>query len=126
MLNVYGKTPEQLGNVTKLFFAVLANYPAETIKAAFLTYLKTNSTMPTPADIENIINPPRPKPDWPVYIALKKRIHDGYFPLSDERQFLRDCEQYAKDNLAEQQGAWADAQRQIESFKTLQLADYSE
>lgn len=70
------------------------------IITAMKSYVLAKNDIPTPSDLLQIINPPKQewKPDWAAYIAMKKRIHDhGYYPYSDEREFLRKCDQYAVD-----------------------------
>lgn len=54
-MNVYGKEPEQLENIDKIFQMVLGDYKIEAIEKAFINYLKEKSEMPTPADIIKII-----------------------------------------------------------------------
>lgn len=98
VLDVYGKTPEQLTNIIKAFVLQLSEYPYAAIRDAFRQYLKRNSKMPTPADIVNIIDPPKEvwEPDWAAYVALKKRVQrDGYYPYGSEREFLKRCDEYA-------------------------------
>jgi hypothetical protein len=98
VLDIFGKTPEQLTNIIKAFVTQLSEYPYAQVKGAFQQYLKRNSKMPCPADIVNLIDPPKQewKPDWPAYIALKKRVHrDGYFPYGKEKEFLKLCDDYA-------------------------------
>jgi hypothetical protein len=97
-LDTYGKTPEQVHSIVKLFCTVFEGYPISKVRDAFRQWVKTSNKFPTPADIEKIINPPviEWKPDWAAYTALKRRIqNDWYYPLSDEREFLRKCEEYA-------------------------------
>lgn len=96
-LNVYGKTSDQLPGIIKMFILVLADYPLEKISKGFADYLKRNSVMPTPADIVNIIDPPKEqwKPDWSVYRALKKKVQqDGYYLYGSERLFVEKCENF--------------------------------
>jgi hypothetical protein len=125
-LNAYGKTPEQLGNLTKMFFAVLGEHPVEVIRAAFIKYLKTNSAMPTPADIENIINPPPPKIDWALYIVLKRRLRENVYVDQDEKKFLRECEQIGVDRMRGEVYNYQNAQRELERYDASRLEDYSE
>jgi hypothetical protein len=99
VLDTFGKTPEQLTNIIKAFVTQLSEYPYDHVRTAFRQYLKRNSKMPTPADIVNLIDPPKEewKPDWSAYNALKKRVQrDGYFPYGSEKEFLRLCDEYAK------------------------------
>jgi hypothetical protein len=77
---------------------VLADYAMAEILGAIAEYVKRNADIPAPADIVNIIIPPKRewKPDWAVYISLKKRVQrDGYYPYGSEREFLKRCDDYA-------------------------------
>lgn len=57
MFNVYGKAPESLSNMLLAFSTVLEDCSVEEITAGFQHWMKTQSTMPTPADIYKIIRP---------------------------------------------------------------------
>ena len=73
-LNVYGKQPEQLVDLVRLFNFVLADYSATEIIPAFRLFLSRNSRMPTPADIAAIIRRGgKPPLDQAVYIALVEK-----------------------------------------------------
>lgn len=99
-LNTYGKTPDQLANATLMFVNILKDYPMDKVISAFGSWMRRSSTMPTPADIVNIIDPPPPKPDWAAYVAIRQKIRDGYtFVMDEERAYLRYCERYSMDNL---------------------------
>ena len=93
-MKTYGKEPEQLEAITPIFNLVLADYPFDKIEAAFAFYLKTNSEMPTPADIANIIERGcKPAFDRGVYVALsKKRPEDRTRPdwdyMADYERFM--------------------------------------
>ena len=100
---------------------VLADYPMPRIVEAITQYIRKRPDMPRPADIEAIINPPLPKPDWAVYVALQKKVAQGGWLFSDERAYLATCERYAIDHAREQQAEYADAQRQIALFRHLAI-----
>ena len=94
----YGKTAAELEILVDGFLWVLADYPMADILQALAEYIKRNPDIPAPADIVNIIDPVKAewKPDWPVYIALKKRIQrDGYYVYGSEKKFLQRCDDYA-------------------------------
>jgi len=94
----YGKTSANLETLVNGFLWVLADYPIAEILSALAQYVKRHSDIPAPADIVNIIDPPKAewKPDWPAYIALKKRVQrDGYYPYGTEKRFLQMCDEYA-------------------------------
>ncbi len=97
-LKVYGKEPEQLGNLVKVFVLVLGEYDYPAIRVAFATYLKRHTDLPAPADIVKIIDPPPPVLSAAAYTALRKRIEEGYYPDSEDRAFLRafEAQEYAK------------------------------
>lgn|GEM_PF-3934209 len=115
----YGQTEAELETLVEGFSMILSDYPMLRIIEAMTHYVRKHPDIPRPSDIEAILNPPRPKPAWPAYIGLKKRIHDGYFPLDHERQFLRDCERSAIDQLADENDNFNEAQRQISQHKLL-------
>lgn len=54
VFNLYGKQPEALANIVQGFSLALEDQSVEDIRRAFMEWLNTNSTMPTPADIRNI------------------------------------------------------------------------
>lgn len=56
VFNQYGKDPESLKSTYKAFEIDLAGHSAESIQNAFTEWRKTKSTMPTPADILNLLN----------------------------------------------------------------------
>jgi hypothetical protein len=128
MQNQYGKTDAELELIVEGFCLVLKEYPMETILVAIHKHTKNNNSIPTPADIENIINPPLPKIDWPFYITLqKKRIDSGYnYYLSpEEKAFIRNCEDLAMIRQRGEMESYADAQRQVERHKsTMITSDY--
>lgn len=70
-LRGYGKTPEQITASVKIFSLVLAKYPIDDIRAAFVAYLENHAEIPTPADIVGYIRREGHKPmDKALYIAL--------------------------------------------------------
>lgn len=103
-LDTYGKTPEQMQSTVKLFCLVLEGQELPKVRSAFREWVTRNSKLPTPADIMNIIDPPKQewKPDWPMYVAIKRKIaNDGYYVYGEERDFLRRCERFALDRAKE-------------------------
>lgn len=50
-LNVYGKTPEDLPAIYKVFDLVLEGVQPDIIQLAFVQWLRDSSDMPTPSDI---------------------------------------------------------------------------
>jgi len=100
-----------------MFQLVLAEYPFQRIREAFIEHVSRKPELPTPSDIVNIIEPPKPKPDWAAYVAIKKRAHEGDYIYPDERQFISQCEQYAVSRMAEDVDDYRSAQREIEAYK---------
>lgn len=111
----YGKTEAELEVLVEGFCWILPDYTMEAILGAIQQFVRKRADIPTPADIEAILNPPLPKPDWAAYVALKKSIHEGAYLLSDERKFLRECEEYARKHHAEEMENYRSAQLQIET-----------
>lgn len=93
-LRVYGKEPEQLDNLNKMFHFVLADYSQEQIEKAFVYYLRHNSEMPAPADIAQIIERGGDKPpyDKSVYVTISKKHPADR--SSDEWQYMKGYENY--------------------------------
>ena len=90
-LKVYGKEPEQLDHLNKMFHFVLADYTLDQIKDAFKFYLKRYNEMPAPADIANIIERGGKAPlDRAVYVSLTKKRADER--TSEEWAYIREYE----------------------------------
>lgn len=103
--DTFGKTPDQLPNILKAFIFVLKNYSIQQIQKAFTQWLDAKTEFPKPADIKNLIDPPKAewKPDWAVYISLKQKVQrEWYYLCGSEREFVRKCEQYAIDRALNQ------------------------
>src|SRR5574343_570256 len=106
VLDTYGRKPDQLTEISKLFVVMLKGYPLEKIKEGFMQHMKRSSRMPTPADIINLIDPPPPppwKPDWAFYVAIKESVKRGNFlsSYSPEYAYMKRCESWAMNNLKE-------------------------
>lgn len=92
-VSTYGKDPEALESMNRLFRLVLAEYSGEQIRAAFTNFLTNFKGMPEPADIANIIDRGgKPPFERTVYIAIQKKHGDERTP--DEWQYLRDYERF--------------------------------
>jgi len=120
----YGKTPAEFELLVEGFSRVLKYYPMKQIIEAIDKFTLKNPGIPSPADIETIINPPLPKIDWPFYITLnKKRIDSNYnYYLSpEEKQFMRNCEDLAILRQRGEMENYDNAQRQIEQHKALMI-----
>jgi hypothetical protein len=93
VLNVYGKTTDQLNYIVKAFILVLEAYPPKDVRDAFLHWISRKSVMPTPADIVNIIDPPPEKLSEALFINLCKKRDKGIYLTPDERRFIYAFEQ---------------------------------
>lgn len=92
-LKVYGKEPEQVESIIQMFRMILADYPFEKILKAFALYLKTNTEMPAPADIANIIERGgKPPFDKSIYVSISKKHPEDRD--SDDWQYMRDYEKF--------------------------------
>lgn len=112
----YGKTEAELETLVEGFCWALADYPMESIIDAIGRHIRKSPTIPTPADIEAIINPPAPKIDWPLYIELKKRLRDGRsYVDQDEKRFIRNCEDLAILRQRNEMENYSSAQGQLEN-----------
>ena len=96
-VDVYGLDPESIGDRAKVFLLVLAEYPFAAVREAFITYLRHNKGMPSPADIVAIIDPREPVPDKAVYIELSKK--PGELRTDDDWAYMRRYEQWARKHL---------------------------
>jgi hypothetical protein len=96
-LKVYGKEPEQLKSVNAMFQLVLADYPMDKIREAFIFYMRHYSEMPTPGDIAQIIMRGGNKPPFErsVYVRLSQKRKE--FPedmTREEWAYLNDYEKF--------------------------------
>jgi hypothetical protein len=92
-LKIYGKTPDQMESVTRMFNFVLADYSYEQIQTALAYYAKHNNEMPAPADIATIIERGgKPPFDKAVYVAISKT--DPAHRTSEEWAYMRDYERF--------------------------------
>ena len=92
-MKLYGKEPEQLDSVTRMFMFVLADYPYEKISEALRFYSKHYNEMPAPADIVTIIERGNKPPfDKAVYAAISQI--DARQRSSDEWAYMRDYERF--------------------------------
>lgn len=92
-LKLYGKEPEQIGNLNAMFQFVLADYSYDKIMEAFRFYLSTSSELPTPADIVGIIKRGNKPPlEKSVYTALSKK--KDYARSNAEDRYMREYEDF--------------------------------
>lgn len=72
-----------------MFLAVLPDISVSDLTKALFIHLRQSDDIPTPKQLMEIIDPPEEPLSATLYIELKKKIREGYFPLSDEKQFMR-------------------------------------
>ena len=111
-MKLYGKEPEQLESLTRMFKRVLGRFSWQEIEQAFDQYLAHNTEMPTPADIVKIIEPPAQPRKWcgAMYIQLCKQRTQGQFMSNEELDYIRDYESAVISGEAES-GAVEEAKR---------------
>jgi len=95
-LKTYGKEPEQLKGLNGLFQVILADYPMDKIREAIVYYLNTNSGMPDPGDIVQIImRGNKPPFKGSVYVRLSQKRQE--FPedmTHEEWEYIKDYEKF--------------------------------
>lgn len=91
-LDTYGKTEEQLESAIKVFQLVLKDYTYNEVEQAIYRYMQVAKTMPKPADIINIINPPKKKREFckVTFLDIKRRMRENQFITFEEEQYIRD------------------------------------
>jgi hypothetical protein len=118
----YGKTQAELGILVEGFSMVLSDRPMGLIIDCIKQYVKTNSGIPAPADIENMINPPKEPLSTAMYIKIMKDCTiGGKFLYGDKKDFV---EAYEAQELAKMRGGseeYREARREIEGFRLAQL-----
>lgn len=104
---------------------VLADRPMGLIIECIKKYIKTNSGIPTPADIENMINPPKVPLSTAMYIKIMKDCTvGGKFLYGEKRDFV---EAYEAQEMSKVRGGseeLREAKREIENYRIEQL-EYS-
>ena len=88
-LDNFGKEPEQLANMEKVFQMVLGRFTIEEVEDAFMVYLGRETVIPKPADIVKIIEPPVESKKWcgATFIDIKRRLRDGEFITDSEKKY---------------------------------------
>jgi hypothetical protein len=92
-LNNFGKTNQALPNIIKFFIVKLKKYPFEKVYEAFDEWTDRHSTMPTPADIINIIEP-LPEYSKTLYISLCEKKKNDIYLSPQQRQFMAEFEKH--------------------------------
>lgn len=91
-MDTFGKEPEQLSNIAEVFKLVLGRFTIVQIEMAFRIYMEKETTMPKPADIVKIIEPPIEPRKWcaTTFIDIKRRTRENQFITTTERQYCND------------------------------------
>lgn len=84
----YGKTEAELEALVEGFCWALAGYPMGAILTAIQLHVKKSNNIPTPADIEEILNPKPKELSAAMYVAIKKRAAQGEYIYGSERDYL--------------------------------------
>ena len=116
MLKGYGEKAEDAESRDAGFQWMLGRFTIEQVRSAFRQYIERHTDLPVPANIINIIDPPRERLSAAVYIAYQKKACSGGWLLSDERQFCRDYEAQEMDKGRASRELVA-CQKQIEASK---------
>lgn len=84
-MRTYGKEPEHLAAAVKLFCLVLGHCPIESVREAFIAYLRNHQEFPTPADIAGYIKRGGRKPfDKALYVALCQKRERTFWKTGPE------------------------------------------
>jgi hypothetical protein len=70
---------------------MLGHFTIEQVKDAFRQYIERNSDMPVPADIINLIDPPKPKPEklsTTEYIRIMNDVKQGRHLWGFDKEFV--------------------------------------
>jgi hypothetical protein len=99
----YGKSPSELSTLVEGFAWALSPYPIAKVIEAIGKYILMRPDIPTPSDIKNIIDPPKPEwsPDWAFYSSLKKMKDErgGYAVDNDEIEYINACERHSLNRM---------------------------
>ena len=119
MLNTFGKTQEEIETLVEGFIWILGDIPLQAVQNAFKQHIVRSSILPTPADINNIINPPQEELSAAVYVALKKRSVDGEYLYGSDRAYVQAFE---AQEMAKMRGGTPElkaAQIEVENYASL-------
>lgn len=104
---------------------ILGDYSFERVKNALVQHMKQSSSIPTPADIENIINPPQQPLSTAMYIKIMKDCTvGGKFLYGEKRDFVYAYEAQEMKKARGGSEDLRDAQAQIEHHKQQYLESY--
>ena len=93
---------------------VLGRFCIEEVEAAFRVYMETKTTMPKPADIVKIIEPPVEPKKWckVTFLAIKRKHRENVFTSLEEDKYIEDFLKAQVSAPEEQRSLIEDATRQ--------------
>lgn len=94
MQKAYGKTQAELGTLVDGYVWILGDYEADLVFSAMREAVKRSSEIPTPADIEAIINPVEEPPSHTLYIDIMKKVNQGDYLWGDDKDFVTKYRKY--------------------------------
>ncbi len=97
----YGEKAEDAATRDAGFQWMLGRFNIEQVKYAFRLYIERNADMPGPANIINLIEPPRQPLSGAVFFDIKKRWREGQYIMPDEKEY---CRAYQEQELAKMRG----------------------
>ena len=91
-MDTFGKEPEQLANIAEVFKLVLGRFTIQQVEMAFRIYMEKETTMPKPADIVKIIEPPVEPRKWckVTFLDIKRKKRENVFTSLAEDQYCED------------------------------------
>jgi hypothetical protein len=112
----FGKRGEDFETMVKGFLWVLEDYRMPVILDALKEHIRSKTTIPTPADLVNLIDPPEQPLSAAVYVAYQKRAKEGHFLLSDERAYCRAYEAQEMGKVRGGSSEYREAQQEINDY----------
>ena len=113
-LDTYGKPPEAMESIVKIFHLILGRFSIKVVEEAFRAYLESNTVMPKPADIVKIIEPPVAPLKWckVTFLEIKRKKRENVFTTDEENQYCRDLVDAQVNTLPDERLAISDAVKQ--------------
>jgi len=97
----YGKTDAQMALMAKAYVNVLGGFDTQIVANAFEQWLGSENKMPTPADIKNIIIPPKKRvTEAQLVTATKAQERNGWDPFSDDQDVINEYREQEKQDFA--------------------------
>lgn len=117
VLKQYGKTPDELRILRDGLLMFLDDFDVDDIMAALKVYVKRNNDIPTPKDLRDILVPPPAKPNWPTYVALRKKIKDDIYVTEEQREYIRYCDNWAINYALGEKEDYMEAKAIVDGYK---------